>query len=68
MTEMTALEAFQTSADADVYFATEGGDWVYLLGGCRAAGVVLLTVRDEIGRKYKLDLPSGQMISTRVTR
>jgi hypothetical protein len=68
MTEMTALEAFRTSADADVYFATEGGDWVYLLGGCQAAGLVLLTVVDDNGRKSNLDLPLGQMISTRVTR
>lgn len=65
---MTALEAFRTSADADVYFRTDTGAEVFVETGMQTASGLALKVVDGHGRRYDYDIPADRMLTVNVYR
>lgn len=65
---LTALEAFRTSAQADVYFLLDTGEWVYLDNGMRHSGGLALNVKDSHGATWRVDLKADESLSVRVCR
>jgi hypothetical protein len=64
---MTAIEAFRTSAEADVYFTAEGKEW-YLINGCRTGSAVLITAESANGERRRFDLAPAEELSVRIER
>lgn len=66
-TTMTALAAFQLSADADVYVQTQSGERC-IVGGMRHSGGLALSVMDDDRNRSRLDCGTEDVLTVRVVR